>query len=1764
MPRILQATLYELACIGRDALASLPPPSRSLIDRGLTRCSFLYDQIEAAATLPIADKALAWTRLSSKRRRSRRSAYFSVPGFCYARLFEDKWMIPAICTLGPYPDNKDMSRLSAYFRPTADQYIAYDSGVRRRHKKVYHVMGISDSRLHACIPPGHIDDRLRALRSGLVGAAPPNNPDNFPSLPRTDAGPSRRPPPSDNRPRGPPPPPRFYVPPGVRRSNRTPPLRSAPTGVSRGRGRGGPPQGRDQSHSSAPYHVPQSSRPGPRRSSPDTHIELRNAIRDPWDDLMAQLKGSLSSVPSSTADCIWQDFLSWMSRYQARPTFSRLTCLPVMKSKFREILDTTLTSVREAEEAQQALAIASDNLAKAVKRHSKLEALAKDAGDNPLSPDLAADLEAAREAVQTLSREVESMEDADVPPPGSDAGDGDKDAPLPAAPAPLDPSDPQPPAPAEAQPTKRVPLPWNESNYKNFYSRSADAFPSVSGKFDISDLLITIDAPLDSKILLPGPLELYSTKELKEATGKGIRQWLNRYEDPLEPLKCHSTDAFKTLYSQPGFRFLIARVAQRDAQWKDKKMDKLRAALSSRWKTPVTFEKIAPRHDWLLCTIPEVPSADDPVNEIFSTALIRLSDGNACYVVRHLAPMSTLRDVEVTIKGSLADPISVYHQLTKKQLSHEASGTFLGWRVFSVRPSRGVSKYRVTALLESNKVSWPWSHGWDHPHGSLNSHHNLLDFMPHWDAVKPPACQSCYNSDHMTLECPLAHIRLGGIPVVSAQSLSLVLNKRPAERMVKADKPEVPLFTPHNPILDDDEPTGASNIQEESPARPLDPDTARLIEQLSKFMSVKLHTLMPTFPGLTLELVKSLCSLHLGDLHMVAANLHSRGYEIPFTIQTLEDEWQSFQRSSNPPGTPMLSEHGRTAPPPRYFQLVRFINDLLLPVMPLGPGINIPEIVHSCRGDIETVMRRLEVVHGIPVPPASAQALTNMFSNWLAAPHQAITIDDPLAPPPTPHRLRLPLNTDHISVLEGAHNAPVTRSPLIRIPDVAIRVQPPAGLLSPRPTALAALPQAPADIPAALPPAPAVVTAAPHHAPAPTPLVSEQITRVSPFAPSTPLPAAEQPAQPAPMDYASGMTNNAHNAPDSPYTHFCTDNSLTRMRLGISSEHSLEFAIARMEKTPAPPNAPRIIGTNPMPPSGAFTPSSPAPLAASQATERGFASFEPTGLTPFMVPALTPVPSGLTPFLAPLDTPARSDTQVLSYALTSPEARVLAPEPLTELTASLQSVPIDSWPSSAPTDQDSAALRALCSEFPTIGDELVWRIFRKAGKDIIKSSAELVTLRDVTRAAEVLHSAFPAATPDDIATCLDQNGGDIFGAYMHFNAIYESAWDPSLTPGRLLTSKNLPLCPSGDEAPTFVASNPEEIRADQEWWESIIDSKSIRAAGIHNIPGIIDDWVPVVQRGYPCIQLTPRIRGTIWRLCLKASDPNDYADSLNELRILPSFHHIASYAITNNRFSATVAILSILLEEGMINPGAAAWLALAGESHPNIYQHTKRLFSTFPSRYRDLWHARNQALHTFRSTHLLRAPATPSRAPAPPDAGTNTDTAWGDSVLAGPSDSASILSALHADADSEDTAMRDAPVAADTTSRVSGKKKAPTPALSGSAEPYDTNDPGRRVNKARNPPPPTWNPDRPFEYVGKTYQSIATAKGAATKALNRHHKDLRDNARPTSAKSKRKLQSLLSTKRAVLDAMASVEETIFPDIPPKQSVTITNAPSDTE
>lgn len=131
---------------------------------------------------------------------------------------------------------------------------------------------------------------------------------------------------------------------------------------------------------------------------------------------------------------------------------------------------------------------------------------------------------------------------------------------------------------------------------------------------------------------MPCALELFSAAEIDTISLKSVKsQWCNYYEDPIKPVKCWMEE-FTTLYNKPGFHFMVTRIAQAGVQFTNSKLSVLKASLSSHWKTEVTFHHMHLHMDWMLATI---LSLSDATNEILSTSLIWLQDGNAVYIVCH-------------------------------------------------------------------------------------------------------------------------------------------------------------------------------------------------------------------------------------------------------------------------------------------------------------------------------------------------------------------------------------------------------------------------------------------------------------------------------------------------------------------------------------------------------------------------------------------------------------------------------------------------------------------------------------------------------------------------------------------------------------------------------------------------------------------------------------------------------------------------------------------------------------------------------------------------------------------------------------------------------------------------------------------------------------------------------------------------------------------------------------------------------------------------
>ena len=725
--------------------------------------------MEAAATLPIATRvASLHTPPPSACMKQKglshaaqwRSRLASVRGFCHLCLFAIEWVIPALCTLGAYPEACDVARLEAYYCSDFTNWGVYSQGSRRGFT-VVHVRGLPHSLSF------RISDRLRALHGSLGGASHPNMPHNGgPPLPIPPAH-LRAPggsfwPPSRTRtpqampcpPPSPPLPPQLYPPrpdPRLPRHGFSNPTRD---------GHWRPPS------RAAPYQPYSTDLTARRRGSPSAAAcSYKAAVNDALDDKILWLKSLLPNLPQDLSDVVWNDFLAWFMDFRTNPNFSCTGSIPAVTECFMSHYEKAKTAASNAEVDLSTLKEKALELSRTAALITSLEAELLVPHPSRAPPIIASDLRSARDKYASLDAKVDLLEHA-TEPPATDAGD------------PFANQDDYVPVP-------EVPTnPWPESNYENFESRHATLITPITGKLPLLELFVVMDEPINSKLFLPRPLEVYTSDELKEVN-KSKFIWRHYFEDPLEPAKSWSQDAFSQVYSKPGFHFMIAWTAQIGQMSRDPKLPSLQSKLGSQWSCLVEFATMEPRQDWMLCTIPD---CQGPRAEILSAALIRLLDSNASYIVRHFGPPSRIHELEITVKGSNADAGQIFNQLKKKQLSFESSGVSLGWRVSGIRKTDVVSKYRGTFILNSPSTFWSWAVHFNHAHGSIPPTTPFLDFEPGWVAKKPYACQLCYCSDHSSLECPLPFIKIGGVSLVSHSSQTMVLHKKAAERVFITDR----------------------------------------------------------------------------------------------------------------------------------------------------------------------------------------------------------------------------------------------------------------------------------------------------------------------------------------------------------------------------------------------------------------------------------------------------------------------------------------------------------------------------------------------------------------------------------------------------------------------------------------------------------------------------------------------------------------------------------------------------------------------------------------------------------------------------------------------------------------------------------------------------------------------------------------------------------------------------------------------------------------
>jgi len=1340
-----------------------------------------------------------------------------------------------------------------------------------------------------------------------------------------------------------PPPPRAPLPPqdALLRDARR--FDAGPPGFShkKGKGKG---KGKNKYAPFAPYSTDHQAR---RPSSPVA--KWRAAISDPLDDAMNGFRGILDEYPAALTKPAWSELISFLNRAKKDADFDRKGFIPTLKAEFDLLLEKVQAAASAQQEEEQrreeALAEASNELTNMVAALNRLDRDIEEPKPGMSVPALVSQQRVLEARIAEQEALVDKMDGADEP------AETEQAAPSVVAP--------------DAPPLRSAPRPsfkelWPETNYQDHTARTAPLFPVVVGKAPIDSLKPIMRDQVDSKLYLPRPLELYSCDELSKLTPKGGARWNNRYEDPLEPVKSWTWSEFEAVYNKPGYHFMFARVAQLGPMFKDPKLSLLRSKLAQRWQCEVHFERMSPRQDWMLCT---VPSGSKGEKEAQAFDLMRLAETNAVYVIRRFAPMSRARDLEWVVKGSVADETSIFLQMRKRLLEFETDEVRLGWRVLGVRRGGATSKFRGTFTLESEDVYWPWSMEFGHKHGSVPDASPILNFEPSWSAKRPYACQGCYSSDHFTAECPLPFMKLGGLSIISMPARSLVLNKKAGERVLDLEKAtwQIPIRVPPSPLVksaaaprhnrpadQSAAPPALSVVEEEVLDKDVDmeeSDDENVLEQiepgritaLSNFLCGRLLGNADPVVGLTRGLIRSVCKFFGGSIHPVLFSLRRDGH-LPADVsnETLVDEF------TRPPSGYSTSPTGSKLPPHDCHTTLTRVG--------LEPTGAAPPLAHGA------------VHHGTPTAevPTACMSTAPLWGYWVqfsrTDPFTALP-DVPIeragdAQYVTPAILSaVVLSQSHVSATPTPVTDPAAPSTDTRHAPLEAPV--PASASEPAPVEV---PVAASQVSVEIPITAHDSSMAKYYAPVPCPPLPDQPTQSSTYTwPDSLLDVVLEPAPPAAPPVPVEVPSEPLFLSPSPPTIVApipidslANQALSSMAMGRTlAEDLMDIEAGIPLPSMANPTLPNpLVGHGDEIDDILFSHIKPL---------QGDALIRAAGVLP---EELLPRPRRAVPAPSPPETGA--PTQSSTTLLTQEPSYAVAP-------------PSDTYDDPSLAD----SLAHLAGLFPSVSSETFTIVLNKVNGDLSAASAWMQSVSEVTRAKEVLSKAFPSAPVKEVESSLRHYKGDFLLSFYGL----ARAFDHTAEWNDLKHARSRGVMDIDTPAPDFIYDDPATAAYEWQWWQIAV---SIRAHRVAGDPEVVSMWDQLASVSTATREITPRFVDYVCKLGQRNSDEKAFTTAVRVLKAQPDFKAIEAIAgpatpcdPDSPRDSATT-VLQVLLSDGYISPPAVAWLAIRVSGSPSMYIAMSPLLLAFPKVRGKLWNDRNLHLAAWSVTNMKHRAGTGS------------------------------------------------------------------------------------------------------------------------------------------------------------------------------------------
>jgi len=271
----------------------------------------------------------------------------------------------------------------------------------------------------------------------------------------------------------------------------------------------------------------------------------------------------------------------------------------------------------------------------------------------------------------------------------------------------------------------------------------------------------------------------------------------------------------------------------------------------------------------------------------------------------------------------------------------------------------------------------------------------------------------------------------------------------------------------------------------------------------------------------------------------------------------------------------------------------------------------------------------------------------------------------------------------------------------------------------------------------------------------------------------------------------------------------------------------------------------------------------------------------------------------------------------------------------------------------------SQNLKRMVSAFPNMAEEHLSITLEKHDNDLPTALAWMQTIADMKHLRRMLLSAFPTVSIEEVEEAVKQFRGDFM---LSFNLL-DSKHEPTGDWLDFAFARRQGVMDIGADAPEFLYDDPATRSFENQWWRTCILIRRHRVSHSPRVDALWPKLTPIAVAPQP---ISPRFLKYVNDLGNYNTNRPLFTKAVGTLRAQQDFEGLVAllgeprpHFKDNDHHHPALAILHVLVGNGLASPAAAAWLALCVFKDQDMYDTYIPLFYGFSAIRRKVWNDRN-------------------------------------------------------------------------------------------------------------------------------------------------------------------------------------------------------------